>query len=234
MTKMGSSFLEVIFPPKCLVCEKNRGYLCASCREKLETPPFQKCPVCELSSWRGITHKSCRSPLVLDGLTTLFLYNPPLGRLIKRFKLELIKEAEDVLVDLAVDQLRKNPIIKFWRKNNFSLVPIPLHPAKRLWRGFSQTQVLAQKINFLLQLEFQPNLLVRKKLTPPQSGLSLKDRKKNIKGAFELNFLFEKKIKGKNILIFDDIVTTTATLKEAGSVLKKKGGGLVWGLAIAG
>jgi competence protein ComFC len=95
------------------------------------------------------------------------------------------------------------PLDDFFQK--FQLLPLPLH------------------------LIFEPDLLKREKATTSQVGLKQKERSKNISGAFTLN----KKLEADRYLVFDDVWTSGASLKEAAKVLKKAGAEEVWGLTLA-
>jgi len=112
------------------------------------------------------------------------------------------------------------------------LVPIPLHPSRRRWRGFNQAELLGKMITANLDLPFAPDLLIRKKKTQPQFKLGKKSRQQNLKNAFVvsdskfliLNFCF---------LLFDDVFSSGATLNEAAKTLKRAGAKQVWGLTLA-
>jgi ComF family protein len=232
-SKIASKVLDFIFPQKCVVCGKNGRYFCQDCRRLLKAVPFQRCPICGLSSWRGMTHPRCFSRFSLNGVVSLYVYNRPLAVLIKEFKLGLVKEMAPVLSQLVVRKLQEAAIVSFWQRNSFLFSVVPLHQRKKEWRGFSQVEILAERINRLLQLEFRPRILVRTKLTVPQAKLSSQERRQNIKGAFAVDAQYRRLIKRRDILVFDDVLTSGATLKETARELKKAGARRVWGLTIA-
>ena len=85
-----------------------------------------------------------------------------------------------------------------------------------------------------LGLVFIPDLLIISKKTKPQTKLDKKDRISNIKGAFKYNKEFSNfLISQLPVIIFDDVWTTGATLKEGAKVLKNNGFKKVWGLTLA-
>jgi len=112
-------------------------------------------------------------------------------------------------------------------------VPIPLHPTKLRYRGFNQAEMLGRLVSNQLGIPMVSDLLVRTKKTPPQAETeSRKERHLNIAHAFHLNSKYTKNIP-KNVIIFDDVYTTGATLKEAAKSLKRAGVEKVWGMTIA-
>lgn len=111
------------------------------------------------------------------------------------------------------------------------LVPVPLHFYRKNWRGFNQAEEIAKEIGKKMNLESE-DLLVRSKMTKQQSlSVGKKDREKNVKGVFKVKE--GSSVKGKNILIVDDVFNTGASMKECVQILKRGGAGQVWGLALA-
>ncbi len=96
------------------------------------------------------------------------------------------------------------------------IIPMPMHPTRLKERGFNQALEIA-KVFGKEKLDF--NSTIRQKLTPPQASLPLKERVKNIKGAFAVN----TDLTGKRIAIIDDVMTTGASLNELAKTLKKSG-----------
>ena len=103
-------------------------------------------------------------------------------------------------------------------------VPIPLHWSRKLWRGYNQSEILADSYHEATGVPVL-NCLSRTRRTVFQSLLGKKERQENVKNAFVVKRRYEKElellIKGKNIIIVDDLVTTGATLREAGKLLLK-------------
>lgn len=101
------------------------------------------------------------------------------------------------------------------------IVPVPLHWRRLYWRGFNHAYLLAARIGESAGLEVDEGLLVRTRNTTQQYGLNKKQRGKNVKGAFVAPF--PERVAGKDIVIFDDIITTGATVAECGRALWKAG-----------
>jgi ComF family protein len=110
-----------------------------------------------------------------------------------------------------------------WIKNSDGLLtmPVPLHPKRLRERGFNQSLLLARHVAGRLQSELDFLSLRRVRYTLPQTGLGKDERRKNVRGAFELRE--PEMVKGKTILLVDDVSTTGNTLNECARVLKKAG-----------
>ncbi len=102
------------------------------------------------------------------------------------------------------------------------ILPVPLHPKRLQERGFNQSGLLAGELARKLQVPVSFNTIVRKKQAQPQTRLNRRQRLKNVKGAFELTGA--DRVRGRRILLLDDVFTTGTTLSECARTLKKRGG----------
>jgi ComF family protein len=103
------------------------------------------------------------------------------------------------------------------------LIPVPIHFFKRLKRKYNQSELLAQKLEKLSGIRYEPRILQKKKQTPQQEGLSRNMRLQNVKGSFCVNEKYADLLKGKNVVLTDDVLTTGATADECAKVLKNHG-----------
>ncbi len=101
------------------------------------------------------------------------------------------------------------------------IIPVPISKERRKERGFNQSEIIAEQISMLIKKELLKNVLIKIKNTIPQSLLPLKERKKNIAGSFGLRNV--ELIKGRRILLIDDIYTSGSTVFECSKILKKNG-----------
>lgn len=99
------------------------------------------------------------------------------------------------------------------------IVPVPLHEKRLHERGYNQAELLSHEISRHFGVPTLSGLLHRTRETKPQFDLPRNDRFKNVKGAFALHGAHH--IKGKRILILDDIYTTGSTISECTRVLKE-------------
>lgn len=101
------------------------------------------------------------------------------------------------------------------------VLPVPLYKKRLRERGFNQSALLGKYVAKRLGVPLNLYSLARNRDTRPQVGLSAKERKKNIRNAFEIKE--EGVIKGRRVLLIDDVFTTGATTRECSKVLKKAG-----------
>jgi ComF family protein len=110
------------------------------------------------------------------------------------------------------------------------IVPMPLHWFKKWQRGFNQSDVLAREIGKKWNVPVR-NVILRKKATRPQSGLTNAKRRANMQGAFGMPR--GRSLAGMRVLLVDDVVTTGATASACARVLKRAGATHVALLALA-
>jgi ComF family protein len=118
------------------------------------------------------------------------------------------------------------------------VIPVPLHRAKRAERGFNQARLLAshaldalRKTHPAWRLTLAPNALLRLRSTESQASLTPRQRRINVRGAF--NVSDPRAVAGKHILLVDDILTTGATARAASNALKRAGAETVWVATLA-
>jgi ComF family protein len=109
------------------------------------------------------------------------------------------------------------------------IIPVPLHMRSLRERGFNQSLLIARTLSRTLDIPLFMDMLVKKKETPPQIGLSAKKRIVNVKHAFAVR----GDVKGRSILLVDDVMTTGATVRECSHELINAGAREVFVVAIA-
>jgi ComF family protein len=111
------------------------------------------------------------------------------------------------------------------------LLPVPLHLQRLRWRGFNQAQFLARPVARAAGLRLDPNALQRLRPTRPQVDLDEKERRRNVAGAFRA--AHPQRIRGRRVLLLDDVFTTGATVDECSRVLLDAGAARVDVLVLA-
>lgn len=226
---MSLSLLDLLFPKRCVSCGRFGAYICRDCFTKIEYIDKPVCPICQRQAVEGKTHPGCRNRYRLDGLVVICRYQGPIKEAIAKVKYKWVYDVEKVLVDLIADNLWKFDLPK-----DLILVSVPLHAKRKSWRGFNQAEILAKSLAKSFGMPFA-DVLVRVRETATQVGLKRDKRKENVKGAFALRQAQGRTIdvKGRDIVLVDDVYTSGATMGECCRVLKKAGAGEVWGMAVA-
>ncbi len=176
-----------------------------------------------------MTHARCRRKNSIEAVYSIWRYEEIVRKTIIKLKYNFATDLASELAGLAADKL----ITDCFLPRNALYLPVPLYKTRKNWRGFNQSYLLMSAISKKMKNPIVEDLLTRKKSTTPQVYLKGKERLSNIKGIFELNEKSERMDRNKPLVIFDDVLTTGATIKEAANVLKSEGFKKVWGLTIA-
>jgi len=221
---------DVLFPPVCLGCFKNteeKQYLCDTCRRLILINSAFSCPVCNLRLAEGkiICHHE-NAPKYILGAAANY-NNPVVNNLIHYFKYENFQNLAPLLSELILEFLNRTSFVV----SNFILIPIPLHSSRERQRGYNQSKLLAEILSDKLKINLVDGLKRIKKTNPQAQAKKSGDREKNVKNCFEV--INANLIKGKNILLIDDVFTSGATMNEAVKVLKKVGARKIAALVIA-
>lgn len=205
-------------------------YICPNCFSFLSFDVSMICLVCNKGSIDGLTHPGCWGKYVIDGAFAGVAYKGVVKKLIYNFKYKpYLSDLTKSLVELFYESIIQQEIFQKVYGTKPFLVPVPLYRKRLNKRGYNHAKLLADGLSAKLNLPVL-ELLQRAKETKSQFGLTLKERKENIKDAFILN---EKHKIPSNVFLVDDILTTGSTLLEAARILKKQGVKRVWGLALA-
>lgn len=238
-------FLDLLFPKFCLGCGEGENWLCRECQQKVVLVKTQVCPDCERINRGGEYCPRCRFDEVkikvsgqkkpkkikrrkpLQGIIVASYFEEgPIRELVHNFKYNHILEAGEILADLMALSISENLVLD----ERYVVTSAPLHWIRYARRGYNQAEALGQNVAQKLGLPFYP-LLIKKRGTKRQVDLKGKERRENLKNAFALRV--KNSLRGKTIIIIDDIATTGATLQECAKVLKSAGAKQVWGLVAA-
>jgi len=227
INKIKNFILDVLFPRICVNCNKfiKYGVACDKCMEQIKI--YNSCACAYCGKRLPTAKKTCHSkePYILAAVAD---YNDVLREIIHALKYKKITDAAEPLAEIAVKFIKSSSL----PLKNRILVPVPLHKKRERERGFNQAELIAAKISSAINLPINLKLLERAKNTEPQFQIKTKEEKAtNISGCF--NAAHPDKIKGKQIILIDDITTSGATLREAALTLKKEGAKNIIALVIA-
>ena len=203
--------LNFLFPPVCGICGKQDiEWICEKCLEKLKINII----------YRKVYNK------YYDEMIYLFRYKD-VRKLILKYKFNNQAFLSNMFSQIILKNKKLCRNLKFYD----IIIPVPMYKIKKQKRGYNQTELITKKIAKNLELQEDSKVLLKIKNTRTQSKLNEKQRYENIKNVFYIKD--NEKIKNKNIILFDDIITTGATINECAKILKQNGAKKVTVLAIA-
>lgn len=201
---------NAVMPLRCVFCGIRsvppERHICTGCDgdlPKIESPP-----------------PPASSPLEYD--VAPLAYEFPVDAAIKALKFKRKLFYGSALAELLCRECRHLP------DDIDAVLPVPLHWRRRWFRGFNQADEIAAPVARHLAVPSLRNVK-RVRATPFQSGLSARERARNLRGAFVVH----GSISAKHILIVDDVITTGATVRQLARVLRRAGAGRVSALAVA-
>ncbi|MEK7167035.1 MAG: ComF family protein [Patescibacteria group bacterium] len=229
--KIINFFLDLLFPIECVGCQKEDLWLCEECFKKINLNLKNFCPICKKPARMGCICQQCLFHSCLKNIFVASSYEEKiLKQAIHTFKYQYIQALAKPLGKIIINFLYQSKL-NFLFDNSYFLIPIPLYRKRFFQRGFNQSELLTQIIAQEFKISVINNVLKRKRNTKSQTKLKEKERRKNIKNAFIC--IQPEIIKNKNIILFDDVLTTGSTLKEAARALKKSGAKEIIGLILA-
>lgn len=235
-------FWELFFPPSCAACGKvydATGAFCPECALGLEAMGGARCAVCgEPGEFAKERCPRCElNPPPFERAISPYHHDGPLARAIHRFKYEDHPELARALGLLLAEALAEAQPVHPERRaaeskgqnfSSYALCAIPLHKSRYSQRLYDQAELLAVEVSKALKL---PHLgaLERVRATTRQVGLSEAEREANVRGAFRA----VADVKGRDLLLVDDVLTTGATARAAAGALKEAGANRVVLLTVA-
>lgn len=141
----------------------------------------------------------------------MYRYAFPLDALIQHYKYAGAQELAEFFASVLAPRLADQPLPEL-------IVPMPLHPARLRQRGFNQALEIARRLGRQFDLPIM-HACRRQRDTPPQAGLDLQTRRRNLRGAF----LCTEALEGKRIALLDDVMTTGSSLDEMAQAARRAG-----------
>lgn len=228
--------LDLVFPRHCAGCgqtvDRPRGQICWECFRTIELREAGLCQLCGLKIEGHIAHEftcsACREHAPdFDTARSAGRFGGVLRELLHQFK---YGRATWLCQDLA--DLLHGCVLAHYAADEVDLVvPVPLHKQKQRDRGYNQAAVLAAALAPRLQRPYAGDVLVRTRATPTQTRLHADQRQCNVRNAFAARA--PEWVRGRTVLLVDDVMTTGATLSEAAATLKRAGAWRVWAATVA-
>lgn len=204
--------LQILYPNQCLICGKlEKNTICSKCYNNLKIGE-------KLDTYNNKT---------FNEHLYIFKYEGKIRNLIIDYKFN----DKPYLNELFVKIILKNEKICGKIKKYDIIIPVPIHKKRKNERGYNQSELIARKLAENLKLELVTESLIKQKNTLPQSALSKKQRKENIKEVYKIQN--RQKIENKKVILLDDIYTTGATTEECSKLLKQNGAKEILVLTIA-
>ncbi len=228
----------LVFPSSCLLCSRpldapGERIVCRGCLDRLTVRRGSCCLCCgRFFEGVGEPHLCIRcleKPPAFTRHRSCGRYDGELRDLILAFKYKRMPVLAKVLGRFAVDALGGDEDL--WQGLDM-IVPVPLHARRKRERGFNQSRLLARELGRAEGVEVEAKLLRKMKNVPPQAGLEGRERREeNVRGVYGMRN--PRRVRGKTVLLVDDVFTTGATIRECSRVLKEAGAAEVRALTIA-
>lgn len=212
----------------CALCQRpSTSSLCIACRDDLPYYQSPHCPQCALPTTQGDYCGAClQAPPAFDRTYALFKYAYPLDRMLHDYKYQQQLSWVPILQTLI---LQSHIPSALQQQTIDAVIAMPMHINRLRERGFNHMHTLARELNQSWQYAMPDDACARIKDTPTQAGLNLKQRVRNLKGAFET----KQDWTGKHILLLDDVMTTGTSLNALAHTFRKSGASQISCLVLA-
>lgn len=218
--------IDLLYPPRCPACGEGlaaQDGLCAECWRMLATPGEPACSLCArpfgdtTAAAAGAVCAPCLAqPPLHDGIAAAAVYGDVSRKLVLSFKHGRRIALAPLLARMTAARLPE-------LEGEWLVIPVPLHWT-RLWRrGFNQSGLMAQHLARTTGHALLLDGLVRRKPTQPLGGLGRKARARVLSGAIATRGRHRETLRGRRVILVDDVLTSGATTGACVSVLKRDG-----------
>ncbi len=236
MRHLWRAFLDLAFPRACAICGRPPGLdarqLCWDCVADLPLITMPFCSVCGDPA-DGVTESDfvcgwCRDrPPPFERARSAVRFHGAIRDLLHAFKYQAAIHLTPDLSGLLEGCVRAH----YGAEVFDAVCCVPLYPARERERGYNQARLLADDLARHRSLPFMPRLLRRIRSTGTQTRLSAPARAENVRGAFAV--ADPAWVRGRRLLLVDDVMTTGSTVAECARVLRSAGAWRVFVATIA-
>lgn len=213
-------FINTLYPDRCPSCKKIKvgGGFCPDCWSKLIFIDKPRCLCCgkRIRVDNLICPQCIGKKYYFDQNISIFVYDKVIAKAIFEFKFK-----QKLFLSKFFALLMVKKINDFIYHIDY-IVCVPMHLKRLRKRGYNQSFLLADDISKMTLIPFLKDALSKRKNTTRQVALNSKERKRNLKNSFFVKDKYKEILKGKNILIIDDVFTTGSTINECAKTLKKE------------
>ncbi|MDP5083343.1 MAG: ComF family protein [Rickettsiaceae bacterium] len=218
-----SNVIDYILPYRCASCSEltdGQNGVCSECFQKLNFITLPYCNICGFPFEFVVEGQfSCAKCIALppkyNMSRSLFKFDQKSKSLVHAFKYSDQTNNAKMFAKLLLARYQLEI------QNIDLVIPVPMHRWKRVFRNYNPAQILALELGKLVAKPMIPDVLIKQKWTISQIGLSKSKRSKNLEGSIKLGN--KHSVKGKAILLVDDVKTTGATSNLCSQILKKAG-----------
>lgn len=225
LRRLGGMLLDQLYPPVCLACDRpvaTADALCAECFRTLRPITAPLCPVLGLPFEVSLgpearSAEAIADPPPFDRARSAVVYNEVARALVGK-----LKYGDRPELARFCARLMARAGHELWGPDAV-LVPVPLHRTRQFSRRYNQSTELARALSKLTGIPVDPLLAIRKKRTRQQVGLSGDARQRNVAGAFAPHPDALARLRGRRVILVDDVITTGSTVKAVTRALKSGG-----------
>lgn len=212
------SLLLTVFPQTCVSCKAGLNTrpscgLCSACFEVLTDNDGPRCPRCDEPGTASLCSACHDEPPPFAATRAPLVYGGPLADVVASAKFQGREDLASALGDLVA----RDETARALAHDASALVAVPLGRRRRRQRGYNQSVLIARRLARAWRLPLL-HALTRTRDTPPQSALPLRERLANLQDAFRAR----RPLSGRVVLV-DDVITTTATVRQAAAALRTAG-----------
>jgi ComF family protein len=246
LRSLAGGLLDLIYPPRCLVCERyDTPSLCETCSAAFTPIPDPLCGTCgrPVEPEQSGPCRTCDAhresvggDWAFDSARSAGIFEGSLRLALHRLKYTAGESLGLPLGAYLANRVAGHELFSSEQIGAIdSILAVPMHPLRERSRGFNQASLLAAPVAEILGVPLLPPGTVRRtRRRPAQVGLSQKQRRQNVKEAFVVPEREAPLIAGKQILIIDDVFTTGATVNACASALRDAGAARILVATLAG